>query len=652
MNEWLNKLRLIVTDAVRGVVEGWAVIFTDASRKDPYGTYFDGSTDFDLRAYAKRPSYWHHGLEGARFGRDRVGYAVELAPAAKDGIEGLWARLELDVAHPQFAAMVEAIRSEVIGLSTGVVPGKREYAADGHVTRWHIAEVSPSERAALLRYTQVGMVRAELGLADDLADDVVLECRAVFGVPEPPHVVERPSGVVVPAGVVVPSAASQPVRNLFAPAAAAAAGVVVPPDSGLRSITMRDPLDDWSVDDMAFYLAFARIANRMPAMSPNRVVDNRFLRAFHGKVTEFLKTDAQADLGLRVFDPVDVKLLHDQEAGLLRADEVNNLVNTGYGDDFVPTVFSGIAWRNFRQASTVAQLFDERIFEASPADWPTVGTGPTVRKGIELEDLSDVDQAAALWKTSKIATDKVTFAAGELVAHVVWSERLQLFSQVDLVSEYRLSFEQAFADALDNVIINGDESTGVANISHLGTDPAGTVYDKLLIVDGLRHNCLVDLAANGSDAASAALAATMVNTGRKLMSGGKGLDVGNLVLVTDEASMYALMSLADVTTMDKLGAQATILKGMLGSIWGIPIVWSTQMEKVNADGMVEDSHDTLQGSLLIVHRPSVKIGRFKNVDIRAGEIPYAGGRWMVANVMFDLGRMDTDAIAYVFDYDV
>jgi hypothetical protein len=56
-------------------------------------------------------------------------------------------------------------------------------------------------------------------------------------------------------------------------------------------------------------------------------------------------------------------------------------------------------------------------------------------------------------------------------------------------------------------------------------------------------------------------------------------------------------------TMDKLGANATILSGMLGAVEGIPVVVSEQMVLADTDGKVTSAgNGTDTGRLLLINR--------------------------------------------------
>lgn len=646
---WQDRIRLRILDAMRMVIGGWAVIFTDATRRDSHRTYFDERTRYDLEAYDRRPTYWHHALPTPDnpYGFMRIGNVLTLEAREQDGIRGLWGESQIE---QEFWERISAdITQRAVGWTSAVVPGTWRQSHDGHIENWPIAELSASPESSLFSYRDVGALRLDLGGVDlPVPDNLQLETRSVFAFSAPPAPSQVPQrrlpvqqfqGQMTPGGVVVPEGSSL--------------------EGSRRSVPIfqvADHLDEYTLDDLAFGLQLEQTISPGVPLHLNTRVGERVLRAFGERLSEEIEAD-QSRVGgsMRVtFDEADMQSFLDRlrEAGgssaTMRADEVSNLTTTGYGDDFVPTVLSAMAWRNFREKSTVLSLFEVVDFDSSPADWPTVGASPRVRRGTELNDITNVNRGNPLWPTRKVGTDKVTFTAGELVWSHTWSERQQLFSKVDVVREWRQSAEEAFVDGIDWAILHGDKNATATNISHHGVDPTGTEYDSALIVSGLRYNCLVTLTANATNQAAGAPVYTDPHDARKLMSGGKGHDLPNLVHILDETSMYKFEVMSQVVTVDLYGPNATILTGELGKLFGVPMIHSQQMELVSQTagkiGYMSSTHNDAYGSMLTIWRPAVKIGRFKRLEFVAGRVQ--GGYWLDANIMIDVGIMDTDAIVY------
>ncbi len=82
-----------------------------------------------------------------------------------------------------------------------------------------------------------------------------------------------------------------------------------------------------------------------------------------------------------------------------------------------------------------------------------------------------------------------------------------------------------------------------------------------------------------------------------------GARPSELVWVMDVKTFIRAQSITQFRTMDKLGPQATVLTGMLGSVEGIPVIVSEQMKLADTDGKVTDAgNGTDTGRLLIFNR--------------------------------------------------
>ena len=69
------------------------------------------------------------------------------------------------------------------------------------------------------------------------------------------------------------------------------------------------------------------------------------------------------------------------------------------------------------------------------------------------------------------------------------------------------------------------------------------------------------------------------------------------------------LGVANFRTLDKLGPEATLLRGQLGSVEGIPVIVSEQMALADADGKVTDAGNTANtGRVLIVNRSQWRVG--------------------------------------------
>jgi len=321
-----------------------------------------------------------------------------------------------------------------------------------------------------------------------------------------------------------------------------------------------------------------------------------------------------------------------------------------YGDELVPTLLNTAVWYHFMLESKILNALKGFVMPSNPYDWPVVTGGPTVRKVAEIADQASFSVPASPIPVSKIGTAKVTFSAGGIGVMVLGSTELFEDSAASVQEVWSTQLIRQMASAIDYVLLNGDETASVANISHYGTDPTGTAYDKILILDGLRHKAFD----NSDTTAVATMAITSPTTLRATM-GARGkfaLQPKDLVLIMDPGVYYKSVLLSDMQSMASVGEQAVLLTGQVGQLVGIPVIVADELEATNASGQIEDSHDTTKGSLLVVNRNNIMVGRKREVGMDMVKIPGVEGFAAWTTVRMDLQEMEAGQVAYGYNTTV
>ena len=122
-------------------------------------------------------------------------------------------------------------------------------------------------------------------------------------------------------------------------------------------------------------------------------------------------------------------------------------------------------------------------------------------------------------------------------------------------------YVEEMAHSLDFVLLNGDKSDTVTNISYFGTLPsAATETKRILTMDGIRHGIVA-----ADQTAVAALADDSILTILATMGnrGVIGRDIRNLVCICPPETAYKLDALDAYESLEKVGDQATLLRGQL-----------------------------------------------------------------------------------------
>jgi len=118
----------------------YAVIWGTAEAKDLTEEYFSDKTEELTGIFAEMkalPLLYHHAQDGV-LKTSVVGRVDLMQP---DEV-GLWYEAQMTMAGKYKDAIRDLIGKQFLGTSTGTLPGARKVAADGHIERWPIVEVS------------------------------------------------------------------------------------------------------------------------------------------------------------------------------------------------------------------------------------------------------------------------------------------------------------------------------------------------------------------------------------------------------------------------------------------------------------------------------------------------------------------------------
>ena len=258
------------------------------------------------------------------------------------------------------------------------------------------------------------------------------------------------------------------------------------------------------------------------------------------------------------------------------------------GTEWIPTGIGSSLHEKVRAMGKVAPLFMRLNLPTNPWKWPLEGADATAYR--VAEPTSDT---ATKVTASTPGTGAATFDAEIFGARAIFSKSLEADSALAILPFVQRKLVQAFANAEERAILDGD-TDGTHQDSD--TNTAGAT-DAAWAWDGLRKRGLANAGSNGNGALSVALL-----HGIRAALGKYGMNPADLAFIVGVSSYYDLIADSNVLTVDKLGPQATILNGQLGSIYGVPIIGSEWVrENLNASG-VYDAITTTKTYALIVNR--------------------------------------------------
>ncbi len=271
----------------------------------------------------------------------------------------------------------------------------------------------------------------------------------------------------------------------------------------------------------------------------------------------------------------------------------------GSGDELVPTQEASTLWMDVNLETMVAPLFSRVDMPSDPFEIP-----------LQMGDVSWYPGTENLAVTATaLNTSKQTLTSYELVGQVPWSLTLDEDAVIAMAQEVRSGLVRNAAEVIDDVVLNGD-SSAANNINADGANITKSDSGKghwLLGFDGLLHLPLVDNTGQANNH-GAVVSDDMFNEVRGKL-GKYGVRPSELAYLMDVNTYIRALSVANFRTLDKLGPNATVLRGQLGAVEGIPVIVSEQMKLADTDGKVTDAGNGANtGRLLIVNRSQWRVG--------------------------------------------
>ena len=583
-------------DGLAGRIGGYLLVWGKSARRDLQGEYFTPQTDVGLDWYDRRPVLYHHGLDGA-LKAAVIGVMDTLRPDET----GLWAEAQLDLHKRYVRAVQRLVDQGVLSWSSGSLPHLVEVGAAGQIKRWPIVEGSLTPTPAEPRHTDVqtlksaykslGLDMSRLGL--DVGDALRTDSEETKGY----RMTEE-----------------------------------------TRTAPKRLPLAD--LGD-AFKMGRIELGSEFDALDALDMLHGYMLlrsaKSFHGVSERYAKALAHK--------------VGKARWKATKADELSYSTQVGFGDEWVPDLWSQQIWNKARQDNTILPLFQTIEMPSNPFELPIEGTDPTVYFVPESTKEAHLSLGSGNpIPDSKIGSGKVTLNARKLALRVGFSSELVEDAVIPVLNIYREQAVRAIADAIDSVLLNGDAtaaSTGNINSDH--ARPAATA--KYLAMDGLRHLPLVDATAKAVDMGNAAPTLAKMRASRFAMDGKYAARPSDLAWVVDSGTYAALLNINEFLTMDKAGPLATAQTGQIGFVDGIPVYVSAEMPLTEADGKVGGGTND-RGQAVCVYRPGWYVGYRRKIAVSVDYLSYYDSYQLTATVRLAFVRFDGDVASCLYNIAV
>ena len=308
----MQNLTVKTIDALAGRIGGYLITWGEPRQRDMQGEYFTPQTDVGLEWYEQRPVLYHHGLDGA-LKAAVIGLIDTLRP---DEI-GLWAEAQLDLRKRYVRAVQRLVDQGVLSWSSGSLPHLVEVGADGQIKRWPIVEgsltPSPAEprltdvRTLKSAYKSLGLDMSRLGLRGGAA------AKKESSEKERERMTEETGGTL-----------------------------------------KRLPLADEREAQKSLRLAVGSEFDALDAMDMlHGYMLLRSAKSFHGVSERY--SNALAEKVSRA------------QLKAIKADELAYSAQTGFGDEWVPDLWSQQIWHKARQDNTILPLFQSIEMPSNPS---------------------------------------------------------------------------------------------------------------------------------------------------------------------------------------------------------------------------------------------------------------------------------------------
>ena len=463
----MEQTAVKMIDPEAGRIGGYLVVWGDTTQRDLQGEYFTSETDVGLDWYDQRPVLYHHGLDG-----NLKAAVIGVMDTLRQDEVGLWAEAQLDMHKRYVQAVQRLVDKGVLSWSSGSLPHLVDVADDGHIKRWPIVEGSLTPSPAEPRHTDVHALKSaykSLGL--DMTR---------LGIEE--HT-DTPLDV--------PELYMKKGNNMT---------------QDITTPNKRLPLADEREALKASRIAVGSEYDTLDAMDMlHGYMLMRSAKSFHGVSERFSNALAHK--------------VSQANLKAIKSDELSYSTQTGFGDEWVPDLWSQQIWNKARQDNTILPLFQTVEMPSNPFELPIEGTDPTVYYVPESTDEAHLSLGSGNpIPDSKVGTGKVTLNAKKLALRVGFSSELVEDAIIPVLNIYREQAVRAIADAMDHVLLNGDTTaTATGNINSDHTTPAAT--EKYLAMDGLRHLPIVDNTANKVDMGNASPTLAKMRETRFKMAG-------------------------------------------------------------------------------------------------------------------------------------
>ena len=348
----------------------------------------------------------------------------------------------------------------------------------------------------------------------------------------------------------------------------------------------------------------------------------------------------------------DILDLMKKFAGVeVKANEVMNDGNTGYGAEFVPSqTFVGEIRELMPNYSNLLPLLPANHGTGLPKILTTacraLSIGDTIFQGKGQWTTGYPYQTEDDHGISKVKTKQVTLTQVPFICEVQISDEQLKYNAANTEQYVKEEIARGMALTVDSVIINGDSETGATgNVNSDDQAPAttyaaqgGVKYHATMIDHGIR-----ELAINGSYTKDFATLADTDYADLLAVLGRYATNPKDCLFIQPIQVTQKMKTLDAFKLMINSGDRATIQSGITPTPFGVDVLTHHLVPFTEADGKVcKTAANNVKGQVLLVYKPAIQYGFGQDFKLEVVRVPGYGYR-LVATFDFAFSIVDAES---------
>ena len=332
--------------------------------------------------------------------------------------------------------------------------------------------------------------------------------------------------------------------------------------------------------------------------------------------------------------------------GGMKANELEHTSNTGFGAEWIATLWQAELWRLMLNNTMIASQFRTFDMPSDPFTIPLEGDVLTVESATETTDSANFTLLGPVTQ-SNIPTDNMTITAQKLGINSKLSKEITEDAIISMLPYNRERQMLSMMRTMDRVLMNADATTGNTNINTIGSTPTSK-SDFLLGFKGLAKIAHDNGALKDAGGGNPGLLAF-----RDLHD---NLDDEFLNMNSDLFYAVTPKVFTRLKSMDKFlesEVQSGRVTGQFGNIDGVPVISSHLFGDANAEGKKSaTAGNNTTGRAMVVFRPQFLIGYRRRIDTWMQYVGASDAFHLGMWVRFTFDKRDDDRDAVVLMHNI